>query len=199
MTSVVLPRRIGSWFSITVAGRRRAPTTRWRVFDCPNSRSNGGATHVNRTGTRHVSIRNGFLFRGEVNHVRNSRDQAVLSTQQRQSRRKKKQNGATQTVDERNVPYLYARVSYTNERATRGVFSTFFHRLYTFCSRRPTTNAHARGACAYIYPYYRYTTAYTRTRGKTVPQYVRRREQAEEDLQPRKLYYSGRLAPARGK
>jgi hypothetical protein len=34
-----------------------------------------------------------------------------------------------------------------------------------------------------------------RTRGKTVPQYVRRREHTEEDLQPRKLYYSGRLAP----
>lgn len=37
---------------------------------------------------------------------------------------------------------------------------------------------------------------YTSTRGKTVPQYVRRRKHAEEDLQPRKLYYSGRLAPA---
>lgn len=66
-----------------------------------------------------------------------------------------------------------------------------------FCSHqqihRHTLSAHTHVCvCVHIY----IDIIDTRTRGKTVPQYVRCREHMEEDLQPRKLYYSGRLAPA---
>lgn len=84
--------------------------------------------------------------------------------------------------------YVYAYIVINKGNSRR--FSAIF------CSVRFVLAKQTR-VCAYIHIIRISIYIYTRAlEGKLLPRYVRCREHAEEDLQPRKLYYSGPLAPA---
>lgn len=95
-----------------------------------------------------------------------------------------KKNDATNIVD------------YKGTRLTGRVSPQFF--FFVFIFRLSLTHARTHAYTSVYLFMYTYYYRYTHSRENRVPQYVRCREHTE-DLQPRKLYYSGRLGSGREK